>query len=229
MTCYSSHSQNNDNNINSYYADPSSASYMQCTDRSKTGSGISKLNSLSSYVKASANNNPTDNSNELGPPYSTYNHPFNQIQGFWQVDASSVQVGLLHSSTLLQDNIQSQVNAEMVKLAYHGEFSSISIFSLDNVALNGNAMFSVLRNACGQSVLNETCGSALVMPQMNSSDLLPMFWNVVLWVMGGALVAMVSIMLIQAFRLRRREVREARDSMYGPGGPLVACSGSILS
>jgi hypothetical protein len=44
---------------------------------------------------------------------------------------------------------------------------------------------------------------------------------------GDALVAMVSFMLIQAFRLRRKEVREA--SMYGSGGPLVACSGSILS
>jgi hypothetical protein len=198
---------------------------LQCTD--KKGSGQTKLASLSTYVKASANNDPTDNSYELGPPYDTTTYPFNQIQGFWQVDASSVQVGLLHSSTLLQDNQQSQVNAEMVKMAYNGEFNSIGLFSMDNVALNGNAMFSVLRNACGQSVLNETCGQALIMPQMNSSDILPMFWNVVLFVMGIALVAMVSIMLIQAFRLRRKEVREA--SMYGSGGPLVACSGSILS
>jgi hypothetical protein len=93
-------------------------------------------------------------------------------------------VGLLHSSTLLQDNQQSQVNAEMVKMAYHREFNSIGLFSMDIVALNGNAMFSVLRNACGQSVLNETCGQALIMPQMNSSDILPVFWNVVLLVMG---------------------------------------------
>ena len=89
-------------------------------------------------------------------------------------------------------------------------------------------MFSVLRNACGQSVLNETCGNALVMPQMESSEILPLFWNVVLFVMGGALVAMVAIMLIQALRLRRKEVREA-NNMYGAGGPLVACSGSILT
>lgn len=198
---------------------------MQCTDRK--GSGIAKLSSLSSYVRASANNYPTDNSNELGPPYDTSNYPFNQIQGFWQVDASSVQVGLFHSSTLLQDNQQSQVNAEMVKMAYQGEFHSISLFSMDNVALNGNAMFSVLRNACGQSVLgNETCGPTLVMPLMDAT-ILPMFWNIVLFVMGGALFAMVSFMLIQAWRMRRKEVREA--SMYGRGGPLVACSESILS
>ena len=99
---------------------------------------------------------------------------------------------------------------------------------MDNVALNGNAMFSVLRNACGQSIINETCGSALVMPQMDNSDLLPMFWNVVLFVMGGALVAMVSIMLIQAFRMRRKEVREEQEQLYGPGGPFLACSGSNI-
>jgi hypothetical protein len=93
---------------------------LQCTD--KKGSGQTKLASLSTYVKASANNDPTDNSYELGPPYDTTTYPFNQIQGFWQVDASSVQVGLLHSSTLLQDNQQSQVNAEMVKMAYNGQF-----------------------------------------------------------------------------------------------------------
>lgn len=114
----------------------------------------------------------------------------------------------------------------MVKMAYHGEFKSVGLLSLDNVALNGNAMFSVLRNACGQSVINETCGTALVMPQMDSSDLL-LFWNVVLFVMGGALVAMVLIMLIQAFRSRRKEVQE--ESMYVSGGPLMACSGSVIS
>ena len=221
VTCYSAHSANNDNNINSYYADPSD-SYLQCTDRKATGQV--KLNALQTYLKASTNNDPTDNSYELGPPDDTSYYPFNQIQGFWQVDASSVQAGLLHSSTLLQDNQLSQVNSEMVKMAYHGEFKSIGLFSMDNVALNGNAMFSVLRNACGQSVINETCGTALVMPQMDSSDL---FWNVVLFVMGGALAAMVSIMLIQAFRLRRKEVRE--ESMYVSGGPLMACSGSVIS
>ncbi|KAL3789334.1 hypothetical protein HJC23_006488 [Cyclotella cryptica] len=223
VTCYSAHSANNDNNINSYYADPSE-SYLQCTDRKATGQA--KLSALQTYVKASANNDPTDNSYELGPPYDTFYYPFNQIQGFWQVDASSVQAGLLQSSTLLQDNRLSQVNSEMVKMVYHGEFKAVGLFSMDNVALNGNAMFSVLRNACGQSVINETCGTALVMPQMDSSDLL-LFWNVVLFVMGGALVAMVSIMLIQAFRLRRKEVRE--ESMYVSGGPLMACSGSIMS
>jgi hypothetical protein len=43
------------------------------------GSGQTKLASLSTYVKASANNNPTDHSYKLGPPYDTTTYPFNQI------------------------------------------------------------------------------------------------------------------------------------------------------
>ena len=87
----------------------------------------------------------------------------------------------------------------MVTLAYNGDFNAISIFALDNVALNGNAMFSVLRNACGQSV-SETvdgssssssasqtsmpCGQDLELPEMDASRALPFAWRIVLFDYG---------------------------------------------
>jgi len=193
-------------------------SYVHCTDT--TGTGISKLSALQSYVTASTNSDPTDDANELGPPYDESYYPFNQIQGFWQVDAASVQIGIMHASNLLDDNMRSKVNEEMVKMAYNGEFNAISVFALDNVALNGNAMLSVLRNACGQSVIDDdldvnSCGTDLLLPNMQVNHKLPLVWNVVLFVVYGALVAMVSIMLFQAFRLRNEGPQQHRLICHG--------------
>lgn len=193
-------------------------SYVHCTDA--TGTGVAKLSALQEYVKASTNNEPSDDADELGPPADEYYYPFNQIQGFWQVDSTSVQIGIMHASNLLDDNRRSSVNEEMVKMAYNGEFSAISVFALDNVALNGNAMFSVLRNACGQSVTKDdgedlACGTDLVMPNMQISHRLPLVWNVVLFVVYGSLVVMVSIMLFQAFRLRNEGPQEHRLVCHG--------------
>ena len=84
-----------------------------------------------------------------------YWYPFNQIQAFWQVDTASVQIGLLHGSSLLDDNRVSKINAIMVDMVYNQEFDAVSIFTVDNVALNGLALFSVLRNACGQAAVSE--------------------------------------------------------------------------
>lgn len=195
-------------------------SYIQCTDRKN--SGVAKLNDLKAYVTASANNDPSDDANELGPPEDESYYPFNQIQGLWQIDATSVQIGLLHASTLLEDNRISKVNEEMVIMAYQEQFSSINIFTMDNVALNGNAMFSVLRNQCGQSVLTDiegpSCGTDLMMPTMETSRTLPIFWNIVLSVVYGALVVMVAVMLYQAFRLRNK----------GPQDHRLICHGHII-
>ena len=193
-------------------------SYVHCTDT--TGTGVSKLSSLVSYVTASANNDASDSSNELGPPADEDYYPFNQIQGFWQVDATSVQIGIMHASNLLDDNRRSRVNEEMVKLAYHEKFDFINVFAMDNVALNGNALFSVLRNACGQSVIKDegdapACGRDLVMPNMRVDHRLPMVWNVVLFLVYGSLVAMVSIMLFQAFRLRNEGPQDHRLICHG--------------
>lgn len=193
-------------------------SYIHCTDTK--GTGVSKLYSLQEYAKGCTNNEATDSFYELGPPADESYHPFNQIQGFWQVDAASVQIGIMHASNLLDDNRRSNVNEEMVKLAYHGEFNSINIFALDNVALNGKAMFSVLRNACGQSVIKDdddthACGQDLIMPNMQTSHKLPLVWNIVLFVVYGALVLMVSVMLWQAFRLRNEGPQDHRLICHG--------------
>lgn len=193
-------------------------SYTHCTDT--TGTGVGKMTSLQAYVSASTNNEASDDADSLGPPADEYYYPFNQIQGFWQVDATSVQIGIMHASNLLDDNKRSRVNEEMVRMAYKGKFNAISVFALDNVALNGNAMFSVLRNACGQSVIKDdgndpACGTDLVMPNMQVSHKLPLVWNIVLFVIYGSLVLMVSIMLFQAFKLRNEGPQEHRLICHG--------------
>lgn len=193
-----------------------------CTNRKNTGQ--SKLSKLQEYVLASANNDATDNADELGPPADESYYPFNQIQGFWQVDSESATIGITHAaSTLLDDNRRSNVNAEMVALAYDQKFTNINLFSMDNVALNGNAMFSVLRNGCGQSVIKDdddyfACGKNLVMPHMNVSQRLPLFWNIILIVVYSSLFIMVSVMLIQAFGLRDHGLQDHR----------VECNGVLL-
>ena len=195
-------------------------SYIHCTDTK--GTGVSKLNSLQEYVTQSTNNEASDNYNDLGPPADTSYYPFNQIQGFWQVDATSVQIGIMHASNLIDDNRRSEVNKEMATMAYNGEFNAVSVFALDNVALNGNAMFSILRNKCGQSVIEEDevlpCGNKLVMPNMSTSHTLPLVWNIVLFIVYGALVVMVVVMLVQAFRLRNEGPQEHR----------LVCNGHVV-
>ena len=117
----------------------------------------------------------------------------------------------------------SKVNREMVKMAYHEDFDSISVFAMDNVALNGLAMFSVLRNQCGQSTMDSdddtpACGQDLIMPQMTSSQHLPVFWNIVLFLVYGSLLVIVATMLYQAFKLRNRGSQDHR----------VTCNGQLI-
>ena len=105
-------------------------------------------------------------------------------------------------------------------MVYNEQFNSISLIAMDNVAVNGNAMFSVLRNACGQSSsYNDDeilpCGANLVRPNMQTNHKLPVFWNIVLFVVYGSLIVMVSVMLLQAFRLRNQ-------------GPQVSCSAFLF-
>lgn len=219
MTCHTKYYEEQQQQQHNQDGDNSpQMSFIHCTDTK--GTGLSKLNALKEYVTASTNNDASDNYNELGPPADESYYPFNQIQGFWQVDATSVQIGLMHASNLLDDNRRSDVNKEMATMAYHGEFNAISVFALDNVALNGNAMFSILRNACGQSVIpddmeNPACGQELVMPNMSTSHTLPLVWNIVLFVVYGALAVMVLIMLVQAFGLRNEGPQEHRLICHG--------------
>jgi hypothetical protein len=112
-------------------------------------------------------------------------------------------------------------------LAYNGEFNAISVFALDNVALNGNAMFSVLRNTCGQSVVDmdassssssQPCGQDLKIPDMNASHMLPFVWGIMVFVVYGVLVLTVSVMLFQAYRLRNK----------GPQDHRLVCNGHLV-
>ena len=196
-------------------------SYVHCTDTK--GRGQSKLGALRSYTKACTNNDASDDYNTLGPPSDTSYHPFNQVQGLWQVDAESVRIGILRAqSNLLDDNRRSGVNGKMARMAYEGEFDTVSIFAMDNVALNGNAMFSVLRNACGQSSSATTaddgswaCGRDLPFPKVIAPRALPLAWEIVLLVMSSALALMVSVMFVQAYRLRDK-------------GPQGVCNGHLI-
>lgn len=118
---------------------------------------------LREYILASANNPATDDSNTLGPPANIYEYPFNEIQALWQVDTKSAIIGLAHLSSILEDNRQSKINQYLVDMLYHDEFNRISLFAVDNVALNGNALLSVLRNRCGQSE-HSACGAMIRPP-----------------------------------------------------------------
>ena len=129
------------------------------------------FNDLRSYILASANNEATDDSNQLGPPASLDSHPFNTIQAIWQTTTRSAAAGLGHLSTLIDDNSKSRINAKLVDLVYDGEFDAISLFLVDHVKLNGNALLSVLRNTCGQSDLGDECGSQISKPRMGQKPM----------------------------------------------------------
>ena len=149
--------------------------------------------------------------------------PFNQIQAFWQVDTASVQIGLLHGSSLLDDNRVSKINAIMVDMVYNQEFDAVSIFTVDNVALNGLALFSVLRNACGQAAVSADgdvmpCGKDLSMPHVRSSHSLPVMWDAALCLMFGIMLAGVIVMVYPASKLRDE----------GPQDHRLVCHGQIV-
>ena len=121
---------------------------------------------LRKYILESANNDPSDSSNDLGPPSSWNKYPFNEIQALWQVDTRSAAIGLAHASSIIDDNTKSRINGKIVDMIYEGQFSSISLLGVDQVRLNGNALLSVLRNTCGQSELEE-CGQKVSKPRMH--------------------------------------------------------------
>lgn len=130
--------------------------------------GDEPLASLKAYILESVNNDATDDSGTLGPPADLEKYPFNEIQAMWQVDGHAAVAGLQHLSTLLEDNKRSHVNRELVDMIYHeaDSFESpISLFAVDNVALNGLALLSILRTQCGQSTM-EVCGRELPRPSM---------------------------------------------------------------
>uniref|UniRef100_A0A7S0TDG6 Phosphatidylinositol-specific phospholipase C X domain-containing protein n=1 Tax=Pseudo-nitzschia delicatissima TaxID=44447 RepID=A0A7S0TDG6_9STRA len=122
---------------------------LPCTDRKSV-----QHRKIKEYALASANNEPSDSNYVLGPPGSTYDYPFNEIQALWQVDGVSAALGMRHVSSIIDDNTKSHLNARVVDWVYNEEFKAISLLAVDQVRLNGNALTSVLRNRCGQSELS---------------------------------------------------------------------------
>ena len=122
---------------------------LPCTDRKSI-----QHRKIKEYALASANNEPTNSDNILGPPESTYDYPFNEIQALWQVDGVSAALGVRHVSSIIDDNTKSHLNARVVDWIYNEEFNAVSLLAVDQVQLNGNALTSVLRNRCGQSELS---------------------------------------------------------------------------
>jgi hypothetical protein len=105
----------------------------------------------------------------LGPPADLEKYPFNEIQAMWQVDGHAAIAGIQHFSSLLEDNKRSNVNREMANLIYHEAdtfLSPLSLFTVDNVALDGLALLSIVRTQCGQSSSMEVCGRELPRPRM---------------------------------------------------------------
>jgi len=207
-----------------YYDTNNQNTFLHCTDN-KASSGMSKLTALQSYTMSSANNDASDNYYTLGPPADMYYYPFYQIQGLWQVDTESAQIGLMSASNLLEDNSRSNINAQLVSLVYAGNYDHISLFTMDNVALNGNAMFSVLRNACAQQSLISTrrrtvtndddvdalpCGRDLPMPQMIFPHNLPLVYNIMLLVLSSMLTIVLLCMVRQAYKLRNMGSQDHR-------------------
>jgi len=122
---------------------------LPCTDRKSI-----QHHKLKEYALSSANNEPTDSNSVLGPPVSSYDYPFNEIQALWQVDGISAALGVSHVSSIIDDNTKSHLNARVVDWVYDDAFDAISLLAVDHVRLNGNALTSVLRNQCGQSKIS---------------------------------------------------------------------------
>ena len=125
-----------------------------------------KLADLQHYMLASANNDATNDASVLGPPANLCNYPLNEIQALWQVTTASAVTGMARLSSILDDNKKSHLNEELVSMIYEGQFDAVSVLAVDNVALHGNAIGSVLRTACGQSSSSSECGTALAPPPL---------------------------------------------------------------
>lgn len=182
---------------------------VRCTEQKRSEE---PMKSLKSYILESANNDPTDDKWELGPPEDLYSYPFNEIQALWQVDAYSIQKGLTHFSNLLDDNKKSRINEEIVEMVYNEEFRSISLLAIDNVALNGNALLSVLRNQCGQSVLEE-CGNQIRHPRISHKGASTMSFVATVSIYLAAIIWMAFV-VSDARRLKRRDSTPEPNPLY---------------
>lgn len=164
---------------------------------------------LQDYMAGSALNDPTDQSNTLGPPSSRYYTPLNEIQALWQVNTRSVVTGVAHASSLLADNRQSRVNALVAEWLYDRTDIAGVLVAVDNVALHGNAILSVLRNHCSQVVGNDNddddstpCGTNLPPPRLSYHQWWQR-WTKSQWLMGMGSVVLGAIVSLRLYKSRR--------------------------
>ena len=199
------------------YGEEKKAMNVRCTEQRKSKE---PFKSLKNYILQSANNDPTDYRYELGPPEDLYNHPFNEIQAFWQVDTYSIKKGLSQFSNLLDDNKKSRINENLVQIIYNGEFKAISLFAIDNVALNGNAILSVLRNQCGQSSL-DTCGAQIPLPKLSRKSTHTVSYILIASIYLGVLIWM-GIMIVDIRRVTKQNTNSPKGEDDG-AMPSTSC------
>jgi hypothetical protein len=148
---------------------PSSNSKTSCTHSDKP------WQLLQQYLLSSANNPATDDTSQLGPPADLYHTPLFELQALWQVDAHAVVAGMAHWSSILIDDRQSRLHEKLLRMLYESDdsssFQSISLLAVDNIALHGNAITSVLRNRCGGQLADDTlpCGTNVPPPRLYSA------------------------------------------------------------
>jgi hypothetical protein len=137
--------------------------------------------SLQQYLLQSANNDATSSdNNSLGPPADLYHTPLFEIQALWQIDTHAVLAGMAHWSSILNDNRQSRLNEKVMHMVYDDSFQSISLLGVDNIAMHGNALTSVLRNRCGQLAdPSLPCGTNVPPPRLRYVHISPTQWLVV--------------------------------------------------
>ena len=184
---------------------------------------------LEDYVLQSANNDATDDSSTLGPPSNLYHYPLNEIQSLWQVSVQSAAIGLAHFSNILADNEASRLHVKVVDLIHRESMpGSISLLAVDNVAFHGNALMSVLRNRCGQSILTDVpCGPDLAPPRLH-------YWHVNPRVAFSILLGLyVLFMTIVFFQKRPNLLRELADffckqGMFRAAGAATDSKGNTL-
>ena len=70
-------------------------------------------------------------------------------------------IGVSRLSSILRDNKKSCLNKAIVDMFHVGMFDSISILAVDNVALYGYDLLSVICTRCGQASEMSLCGQAL--------------------------------------------------------------------
>lgn len=180
---------------------------------------------LQDYVLQSANNAATDGTNTLGPPTNLYRYPFFEVQALWQVTVSSAASGLAHFSNILADNKASELHVKLIDLIHRESMpGAISLWTVDNVALHGNALMSVLRNRCGQSVLTDApCGPDLPPPRLH-------YWHVeVRLILSLMLGLYVTFLTVSFFRKRPHLLRASAKLCYQrwrlyKGGPATDAS-----